>query len=67
MVSDGFARIGDVVKLRCDEHDVLGIICAARMEAGPPPREVVVIELFGQLSPVVELPSTAHPLVLDAG
>jgi hypothetical protein len=25
------------------------------------------IELFGQLAPVVELPSTTHPLMLDAG
>jgi hypothetical protein len=25
------------------------------------------IDLFGQLTPVVELPSTAHPMLLDAG
>lgn len=46
---DGFARIGDIVKVRCDEHDVLGIISAARVEPGSPPRDVVVLELFGEM------------------
>jgi uncharacterized protein len=46
---DGLGRIGDMVKLRCDEHDAVGIVSAARVEPGPPPRDVVVVELFGEI------------------
>jgi hypothetical protein len=49
VASDGFGRIGDMVKVRCDEHDVVGTVSAARVEPGPPPRDVVVVELLGEI------------------
>lgn len=50
VATDGFGRIGDMVKVRCDEHDVVGTVSAARVEPGPPPRDVVVIELLGEIA-----------------
>jgi DNA helicase HerA-like ATPase len=47
----GFGSIGDMVKVRCAEHDAVGIVSAARVEPGSPPRDVLVIELFGELVP----------------
>jgi uncharacterized protein len=46
---DAAGRIGDIVKVQCAEHDVVGIVSAVRVEPGPPPRDVVVVELFGEL------------------
>jgi uncharacterized protein len=46
---DAADRVGDIVKVQCAEHDVIGIIRAVRVEPGSPPRDVVVIELFGEL------------------
>jgi hypothetical protein len=51
MASDGFGRIGNMVKVRCAEHDVIGVVNAARVDPGSPPRDVVVVELFGELVP----------------
>jgi len=47
----GFGSIGDMVKVRCAEHEAVGIISATRVEPGSPPRDVLVIELFGELVP----------------
>src|ERR1051325_4339978 len=44
-----FGRIGGMVKVRCAEHDTVGIVSATRVEPGSPPRELLVIELFGEL------------------
>src|ERR1041385_2356098 len=46
---DAAGRIGDIVKVQCAEHDVVGIVSAVRVEPGSPPRDVVVVELFGEL------------------
>jgi len=46
---EAVGRIGDIVKVQCAEHDVVGIVSAVRVEPGPPPRDVVVVELFGEL------------------
>src|SRR5215472_13291038 len=47
----GFGSIGDMVKVRCAEHDLVGVVSATRVEPGCPPRDVLVIELFGELVP----------------
>src|ERR1051325_9614849 len=46
---EAVGRIGDIVKVRSAEHDVVGIVSGVRVEPGPPPRDVVVVELFGEL------------------
>jgi uncharacterized protein len=51
VASDGFGRIGNMVKVPCAEHDVVGVVNAARVDPGAPPRDVVVVELFGELVP----------------
>src|SRR5205823_14364984 len=48
MASDGFGRIGNMVKVRCAEHDIIGVVNAAGVDPGSPPRDVVVVELFGE-------------------
>src|SRR5215470_5629890 len=48
-ITGGFGSIGDMVKVRCAEHDAVGIVSATRVEPGSPPRDVLVIELFGEL------------------
>jgi DNA helicase HerA-like ATPase len=51
MARDGFGRIGDMVKLRCAEQEAVGAISAVQVEPGSPPRDVFVVELFGELAP----------------
>ncbi|HYU12929.1 MAG TPA: DUF87 domain-containing protein [Stellaceae bacterium] len=51
MARDGFGRIGDMVKVRCSEHEAVGTVSAVQVEAGSPARDVFVIELFGELMP----------------
>src|SRR5580704_7724656 len=50
MARDGFGRIGDMVKLRCAGHQAVGAVSAVQVEPGSPPRDVFVIELFGELT-----------------
>src|SRR5215831_15925911 len=45
----GFGSIGDMVKVRCAEHDAVGVVSSTRVEPGSPSRDVLVIELFGEL------------------
>jgi hypothetical protein len=49
MAHDGFGRIGDMVKVRCSEQEAVGAVSAVQVEAGSPPRDVLIIELFGEL------------------
>jgi DNA helicase HerA-like ATPase len=49
---EAVGRVGDMVKVQCAEHDVVGIVSAARVEPGSPPRDIVVVELFGELVPI---------------
>jgi hypothetical protein len=51
MAGEGFGRIGDMVKVRCSEHEAVGTVSAVQVEAGSPARDVFVIELFGELIP----------------
>ena len=51
MARDGFGRIGDMVKLRCAGHEAVGAVSAVQVEPGSPPRDVFVVELFGELAP----------------
>jgi hypothetical protein len=57
MARDGFGRIGDMVKVRCSEHEAVGTVSAVQVEAGSPARDVFVIELFGELIPSPDGPS----------
>src|ERR1051325_4836154 len=50
----GFGSIGDRVKVRCAEHDAVGIVSSTRVEPGSPSRDVLVIELFGELVPACD-------------
>ena len=45
----GFGSVGDMVKVRCAEHYAIGVVSATRVEPGSPPRDALVIELFGEL------------------
>src|SRR5260370_23422086 len=54
LARDGFGRIGDMVKVRCAGHQAVG---AVQVEPGSPPRDVFVIELFGELTPSPEGPA----------
>jgi hypothetical protein len=51
MARDGFGRIGDMVKVRCAGQEAVGAVSAVQVEPGSPPRDVFVIELFGELTP----------------
>jgi DNA helicase HerA-like ATPase len=44
-------RIGALVKVQVGDADVVGTVRAVQLEHGPPPHQVLVVDLLGELSP----------------